>query len=259
MKRLIVVVIILAILTSTGVLAASNTKVNVVLNPKLKFIVNNESWTPKDSYGNKVLPITHNDTTFLPLRSVAETVGAEVGWDSVKQTITIGDTYDTVLKFPADLYPETAAHISSAMLNGHSQVCTISRAGADARRDASLKSIPIVENYDRDEWPMAMCEEGGNQASVAYIDPADNRGAGAWVGNQLENYPDGTKVKFVVSYRERDAAAKRDGADSSLPSGKPLYNSCAEAKAAGAAPLYKNDPGYNTKLDRDGDGVACES
>ena len=37
-----------------------------------------------------------------------------------------------------------------------------------------------------------------------------------------------------------------------------MYRSCAEARAAGAAPLRRGLPGYNPKLDRDGDGVACE-
>ncbi|PRZ13949.1 excalibur calcium-binding domain-containing protein [Laceyella sediminis] len=36
------------------------------------------------------------------------------------------------------------------------------------------------------------------------------------------------------------------------------YANCKEARAAGAAPLYKGEPGYASKLDRDGDGVACE-
>ncbi len=36
------------------------------------------------------------------------------------------------------------------------------------------------------------------------------------------------------------------------------YQNCAAARAAGAAPLHRGDPGYSTKLDRDGDGVACE-
>ena len=36
------------------------------------------------------------------------------------------------------------------------------------------------------------------------------------------------------------------------------YSSCREAKAAGATPLYRGDPGYRSGLDRDGDGVACE-
>lgn len=36
------------------------------------------------------------------------------------------------------------------------------------------------------------------------------------------------------------------------------YRSCAEARAAGAAPLRRGQPGYNAALDRDGDGTACE-
>ncbi|MGG4495607.1 MBL fold metallo-hydrolase [Brevibacillus reuszeri] len=36
------------------------------------------------------------------------------------------------------------------------------------------------------------------------------------------------------------------------------YKNCAEAKAAGAAPLRKGDPGYRAALDRDNDGIACE-
>lgn len=36
------------------------------------------------------------------------------------------------------------------------------------------------------------------------------------------------------------------------------YNSCAEVRAAGKAPLKRGDPGYSAKLDRDGDGIACE-
>ncbi len=52
----------------------------------------------------------------------------------------------------------------------------------------------------------------------------------------------------------------------SLPKGIPpkpkpaavYYANCAAARAAGAAPLHRGDPGYRTGLDRDGDGTACE-
>ncbi|WP_425839899.1 GmrSD restriction endonuclease domain-containing protein [Microbacterium sp. PA5] len=37
------------------------------------------------------------------------------------------------------------------------------------------------------------------------------------------------------------------------------YQNCAAAKAAGAAPVRRGDPGYGSHLDRDGDGVGCES
>ena len=36
------------------------------------------------------------------------------------------------------------------------------------------------------------------------------------------------------------------------------FSSCKQAREAGAAPLYRGDPGYNPTLDRDNDGVACE-
>ncbi|MHC8669457.1 excalibur calcium-binding domain-containing protein [Bacillus cereus] len=36
------------------------------------------------------------------------------------------------------------------------------------------------------------------------------------------------------------------------------YKNCTAVRAAGKAPLYKGQPGYDSHLDRDGDGVACE-
>ncbi|WP_040952190.1 NucA/NucB deoxyribonuclease domain-containing protein [Gorillibacterium massiliense] len=100
--------------------------------------------------------------------------------------------------FPLERYPETGKHIKDAIAAGESAVCTIDRKDADKHREASLRGIPTKKGYDRDEWPMAMCMEGGAGANIEYIHPADNRGAGSWVSNQLEQYPDGTQVEFVV-------------------------------------------------------------
>ncbi|UQZ48420.1 DNA-entry nuclease [Bacillus sp. PK3-037] len=108
------------------------------------------------------------------------------------------EEYDETLAFPSERYPETANHIKDAISEGHSDVCTIDRDGAEERREQSLKAVPSKTGYDRDEWPMAMCKEGGEGASVEYISPADNRGAGSWVGHQLTDYPDGTKVLFTI-------------------------------------------------------------
>ena len=36
------------------------------------------------------------------------------------------------------------------------------------------------------------------------------------------------------------------------------YDNCTAVRAAGADPISTGDPGYSRKLDRDGDGVACE-
>jgi len=37
------------------------------------------------------------------------------------------------------------------------------------------------------------------------------------------------------------------------------YKNCTEVKAAGAAPIRRGEPGYSTDLDRDKDGIACET
>lgn len=48
------------------------------------------------------------------------------------------------------------------------------------------------------------------------------------------------------------------GVDESDEPERVYYARCADARAAGAAPIHVGEPGYGSHLDRDGDGVACE-
>ena len=43
-----------------------------------------------------------------------------------------------------------------------------------------------------------------------------------------------------------------------LGGGEVYFANCAAARAAGAAPVRRGQPGYASRLDRDGDGVGCE-
>ncbi|AND17392.1 excalibur calcium-binding domain-containing protein [Rathayibacter tritici] len=56
------------------------------------------------------------------------------------------------------------------------------------------------------------------------------------------------------------AAAPAAAAPAAVPNGggSVSYANCGAVRAAGAAPIRTGDPGYSRKLDRDGDGVACE-
>ena len=54
-----------------------------------------------------------------------------------------------------------------------------------------------------------------------------------------------------------DVTPADDPADDSAGAGEPFAN-CDAARAAGAAPVHRGDPGYSSRLDRDGDGTACE-
>jgi hypothetical protein len=42
------------------------------------------------------------------------------------------------------------------------------------------------------------------------------------------------------------------------PAAATYYKNCTAARAAGAAPVHRGDPGYGPHLDRDGDGIGCE-
>lgn len=58
-------------------------------------------------------------------------------------------------------------------------------------------------------------------------------------------------AKSRQAQSERRARAPRARSDAT-------YRNCAAARDAGAAPIRRGDPGYSRRLDRDGDGIACE-
>jgi hypothetical protein len=95
-------------------------------------------------------------------------------------------------------FPETAKHIQDAQRAGHPSTLTVARASAAANRDQALKGTPPKSGKDRDEYPPAMFKEGGKGASVRYVDPKDNQGAGASIGAQCRDVKDGGKVTIKV-------------------------------------------------------------
>jgi hypothetical protein len=108
---------------------------------------------------------------------------------------------------------ETIRHVRAAVARGEARVLHWDPAGADARRDASLRGFPIWSRlpldqrkaidpahfdltHDRDEYPPAASREGGAGADVEYILSGDNRSAGTRMENQMSVYC--TDTRFVV-------------------------------------------------------------
>lgn len=61
----------------------------------------------------------------------------------------------------------------------------------------------------------------------------------------------------------RAGAGSRDTPPNRTPqplagNGRRAYANCSAARAAGAAPVRRGQPGYGPHLDRDNDGVGCE-
>ncbi|NKX56249.1 GmrSD restriction endonuclease domain-containing protein [Arthrobacter mobilis] len=82
------------------------------------------------------------------------------------------------------------------------------------------------------------------------------------IARVLSSCPQEPVPSAAVAARRTTAAAaagtSRIPAEASR-SGVPSYRNCTEVKAAGEAPIRAGDPGWDTKFDRDGDGVGCES
>lgn len=100
-------------------------------------------------------------------------------------------------------HPQAAAHIEHAQRQGQPTILHIDRRGAVARRGASTGSVDRhrkpAPNYERDEYPPAFSREGGHNANVRYIDRKDNRGAGASMGLQTRDLPDGARIRIIVT------------------------------------------------------------
>ncbi|WP_181775809.1 NucA/NucB deoxyribonuclease domain-containing protein [Amycolatopsis pittospori] len=106
-------------------------------------------------------------------------------------------------------YPESVQHIIDNLTPNakgkYRYEGTVDRPGAKDRRKKSLRGIRRIVGKDRDEWPQAVFVEGGKGASVRHIDPSDNKGSGASLGNQMRGnkagdyrIDDNTKIRIFV-------------------------------------------------------------
>jgi hypothetical protein len=68
---------------------------------------------------------------------------------------------------------------------------------------------------------------------------------------------DGSAARPATAAAPRPTAASPSPRPSAAPAAAPFEN-CSAARAAGAAPVRRGDPGYGAHLDGDGDGVGCE-
>ena len=81
------------------------------------------------------------------------------------------------------------------------------------------------------------------------MDTARANKRGIWAGTFV----------MPADYRKGGGAPSNGSSSTaSPPNSSVMYANCGEARAAGAAPLQAGSPGWNPKLDRDKDGVACE-
>lgn len=59
-------------------------------------------------------------------------------------------------------------------------------------------------------------------------------------------------------HRSGASRSSQSSSRSTKPSSGRAFANCTAARAAGAAPVLRGDPGYGSHLDRDNDGVGCK-
>jgi hypothetical protein len=84
-------VIIVASLTAGAYAGANLEEIQAYLNKGVNVKLNGQMWQPKDSTGANTYPITYNNTTWLPVKSIGDALGVKVGWDAASNSVLIGD------------------------------------------------------------------------------------------------------------------------------------------------------------------------
>lgn len=131
------------------------------------------------------------------IRKIQDVSGADISSGTVVNPYT-GKSGYAVAVIDSQLHPESAYHIQQAAREGIPLMLTLDRDNADINRKYSLRGYPTREGLDRDEIPPAAFAEGGAGAHIMYISQSDNRGSGSSFRRQLENVPNGTRVRFRV-------------------------------------------------------------
>ncbi|WP_234038160.1 thermonuclease family protein [Erythrobacter sp. YJ-T3-07] len=164
------------------------------------------------------------------------------------------------------------------------QTCTRGGETWNCGEDATLLLAAMIhgkpihcEQRDRDDYGrmVAVCRAGDTdlaatmidagmaialpQFSAAYVEREANareQALGLW-GSQFE-LPADYRTARPQQYARTARTASSRAQSAEPPRAQVYFRNCDAARRAGAAPLYRGQPGYRSQLDGDNDGIACE-
>ena len=134
--------------------------------------------------------------------------------------------------------------------NGNTDVAatkTTAPSPSDTSEQTSQTASPTTTTTAGDQDCADFATQPEAQA-VLEQDPSDPNG--------LDGDGDGVACESLPGGSSSSSSGSSSSGSSSQSSTS--YSNCTEARNAGAAPIYQGQPGYRSRLDRDGDGVACE-
>ena len=238
MKKLrkILLLVLVAALLSVSVLAATGVVDAKLTYRDIKITLDGETVEPKDANGKSPEPFIMNDSTYLPVRALAEALGCTVLWDDAANTVRIYK--DTV---PADTAIRSVKALGFVDVDGPKvkaiaveYACDLSGVKVDKDtfaielNDTSVavnaksrnfgggeigdaKSLGILETFSAPSIIVAADTDFDYEYKVAYAGTS-NEAAGSTVAEKLcANLPEGSNVVVMrgplggVSFDQRVA------------------------------------------------------
>ena len=132
-----------------------------------------------------------------------------------------------------------------------------------AESDAKLRSLGF--------WAPASCNGNTKRTAEQAVQAigakkkADEEAAARAAAAAAAQAQQAQQAAAQEAARQQQAAAQQQAqaaqaaqAQQQVAASNVYYRNCSAARAAGAAPVYRGQPGYASHLDRDNDGVGCE-
>lgn len=128
----------------------------------------------------------------------------------------------------------------------------------------SVARVDLADTIARAGLAVALEQFGTDY--VGAVEQARNARLGIWAGTfqtpaEFRASDPSARAEIVELERRMQAEQRASASPQRIttPARPGVYfRSCKEARAAGAAPLYRGQPGYREEMDGDRDGVACE-
>ena len=179
------------------------------------------------------------------------------------QAITLTVNHDSAKAAASARASASAAAEASASAAASARA---SASAAAAEEQARQEAARAAEEQSQQQEAQQQDQTGSDQTQeqsggAYYANCADAWAAGVaplYRGESgyragLDRDDDGIACEWKQGQPEQDSSQEQSGGSSGT-----FYKNCSEARAAGAAPIYRGEPGYREKLDRDNDGIACE-
>ena len=171
------------------------------------------------------------------------------------QAITLTVNHDSAKAAASARASASAAAAAEASASAAAAEQARQEAARAAEQTQQQTQQPVQTEPDQTQ------EQSDGSSGTYYANCADAWAAGAAPLHRgdpgyragLDRDDDGIACEWKQGQPEQDSSQEQSGGSSGT-----FYKNCSEARAAGAAPIYRGEPGYREKLDRDNDGIACE-